>query len=95
VRAGARGTVRLAGIVPVPARITSVDPTGPSRSWEWVVGPARMVHRVTAIAGGCEVSIELDAPGPLGPALALSYGPATALLMRNLARVAARETSSR
>jgi hypothetical protein len=86
VRLGAVGAARLLGIVPVPARITAKEPR---RSWTWQVGPVRMTHRVTPRRGGCTVAIELSAPGPLEPAVALTYGPVIALALRRLARVAA------
>jgi hypothetical protein len=47
-----------------------------------------MDHRVEPRPDGCTIAIELDAPPPLEPLLRLSYGPAVALLIRNLARVA-------
>jgi hypothetical protein len=86
VRPGAFGAVRLLGVVPVPARITAKDP---GRSWDWQVGPARFRHRVTPRPGGSLVGVDISAPGPLEPLLRVSYGPLVALLVRNLARVAA------
>ena len=86
VRAGARGTARLLGVVPVPARILAVEP---GRSWTWRVGPMTLVHRVEPAPGGATVATDLLAPAPLEAALAVTYGPVIALLMRNLARVAA------
>lgn len=84
VRAGARGAARLLGIVPVPARVTDVDP---GRSWTWVVGGVRMVH---AVEPGTTVVVELHASPPVEAILARTYGPVVALLVRRLARVAAR-----
>jgi hypothetical protein len=89
VRAGARGFVRLAGVVPVPARILAVSP---GRAWEWRVGLVEMRHAVDPRPDGCEVRLELSAPGPLEVTLGASYGPLIALLLRNLARVAAGES---
>ena len=83
---GARGAVRLLGMLPVPARITDKRP---ARSWTWRVGPVDMVHRVTGRrGGGCEIAVELSAPGPLEPALRATYGPVIQLLVRRLAAAA-------
>ena len=88
VRPGARGAARLLGIVPVPAVVTHVDAP---RTWTWKVGPVEFGHEVRALRdGGCEVATALRAPRALEPVLAMTYGPVIALLMRNLARVAAR-----
>ncbi len=84
VRAGARGYVRLAGVLPVPVRILAVDP---GRAWEWQVGPVRMRHRVDA----GQVAIEITARGPIETAVALAYGPVITLMLHNLSRVAAGE----
>ena len=86
VRKGALGVVRLLGVLPVPARIVAKQP---GRSWTWRVGPALMQHRLRALPGGrCEVAVDLTAPGPLGPALAASYGPVIGVMVRRLARLA-------
>lgn len=88
VEAGARGAVRLLGVVPIPATIVAKEPES---SWTWRVGPATLVHRVEpAAGGGCTVAIDLQAPAPLEAVLGVTYGPVIALLLRNLARVAAR-----
>ena len=87
VRPGARGAVRLLGVVPVPARIVEVDP---ARSWTWRVGPATLKHRVYPHPeGGSVVAVDIMAAPPVEAALAVSYGPLVRLLVRNLARVAA------
>ena len=87
VREGARGFVRLAGVLPVPARIVSVDP---GREWTWeVAGVTRMSHRVEPASGGCTVAIDLAAPGPLEPALATAYGPVIRWALGRLAERAA------
>jgi Polyketide cyclase / dehydrase and lipid transport len=86
VRLGAHGSVRLLGALPVPARITAKQA---GRHWDWKVGPVTIRHRVDAGAHGTIVSIDLAAPGPLEAALRVTYGPVIALLLRNLARVAA------
>jgi hypothetical protein len=88
VRAGAHGAARLLGVVPVPAVVTRVDAP---RAWTWRVGPVELGHEVRALGdGGCEVATTLRAPHALEAVLAVTYGPVVALLMRNLARVAAR-----
>lgn len=91
VRAGARGAVRLLGVLPVPARITAVDP---GRSWSWRVGPVAMRHAVEPRpAGGCTIVLELSAPGALEAALAAGYGPLVVVLLGRLAaRAAASDT---
>ena len=88
VEVGARGAARLLGVVPVPATIVAKDP---GRSWTWRVGPLELDHRVEPLPGrGARVSTDLRAAPPLEAALRVTYGPVVALLMRNLARVAAR-----
>jgi uncharacterized protein YndB with AHSA1/START domain len=82
VEAGARGTVSLLGVVPVPARVTAKEP---GRSWTWRVGPMELEHRVTPHRSGSSVAIEMRAPLPVR----VAYGPLVALLVRNLSRVAA------
>jgi len=82
---GARGAARLLGAVPVPAMVTAKDP---GRSWTWAVGPVSLVHRVTPLGSGCEVAVEITAPGPLETVLGVTYGPVVALLVRRLAQVA-------
>jgi hypothetical protein len=47
-----------------------------------------MVHRVEPRSSGCEVAIDLIAPGPLDRALAATYGPVIAATLRRLAEVA-------
>jgi Polyketide cyclase / dehydrase and lipid transport len=86
VRRGARGAALLLGVVPVPARITRKSP---GRSWSWRVGGVVLNHRVEPRAGGCTIAIDLQAAPPLEALLRLSYGPVVALLVKNLARVAA------
>ena len=89
MRAGASGSIRLAGAVPVPATITSVDP---GRAWSWRVGRVELRHSVgPAAGGGTEIGLEIDAPRGLELALRVGYAPLTKLLLGNLARVAERE----
>jgi len=83
VEVGRTGLVRLLGVVPVPATIVAKDVA--RRSWTWRVGMAvEMEHVVTDDA----VAITLAAPAPLEAALAATYGPVIALLLRNLSRTA-------
>ena len=50
-----------------------------------------MVHRVEPRAGGgATVAIDLTAPGPLEPALALTYGPLIDVSLHRLAQEAER-----
>lgn len=90
VEVGRRGAVRLLGALPVPARVTAKRS---GRSWSWRVGPVELVHRVEPLAQGCLVAIDLMAPPPLEAILARTYGPVVGLMVRNLARVAARSES--
>jgi hypothetical protein len=89
VQTGARGAARLLGILPVPAEVTEKHP---GRRWSWRVGPVEIVHRVepAPVGSGSLVAVDMRAPAPLERALAVSYGPLVALLVHNLARVAAR-----
>ncbi len=81
-----RGAVRLLGVLPVPASIIAV---APGQSWTWRVGVVVMDHRVTPDgAGGCEVAIDLVAPGPADALIGAGYGPVVQVLLANLARVA-------
>ncbi len=82
VVAGRTGAARLLGVVPVPARITEVDP---GRSWAWQVAPQITIdHRVEAAGSGSEIVFEIDGPPPI-PTL---YGPVMSLVARRLARIA-------
>jgi hypothetical protein len=93
VRRGAHGAARLFGVVPVPARVVAKRA---GRAWVWRIGPVEIVHRVAPRPGGgpgSVVAVDMRAPGPLEALLALSYGPAVALLVRNLARVAERSAA--
>lgn len=83
MEAGARGTAALLGAIPVPAHVTAKEP---GRSWTWRVGPIEIEHRVEPRGSGSLVAMELRAPLPVRAA----SGPLVGLLVRNLARVAAR-----
>lgn len=87
VRPGARGAVRLLGVVPVPTVITEVVP---GERWGWRVGPVTMMHHVQPQpGGGSEIALDLGAPGPLEAVVAAAYGPVIELMLGRLARVAA------
>jgi hypothetical protein len=84
LRAGDIGAARLFGVVPVPVRITAVEP---GRSWTWRVGAiVDMEHRVRPHERGCTLAIDLSAPRPLEAGLAKAYGPVIALALERLAR---------
>ncbi len=90
VRLGAHGFARFFGALPVPATVVA---RRAGRSWTWRIGPVDLIHRVEAVpdgAAGCIVGVDVIAPRAIELLLALSYGPAVALLVRNLARVASR-----
>ncbi len=87
VRAGATGFVRLLGVVPLPVRVTAKTR---ERSWTWRVGGVEIRHRVEPLGAGCRVAVDLLAPAPMEALLRRSYGPLVGLLVRNLARVAAK-----
>lgn len=87
VEPGRRGVVRLAGGVPVPARIIAKKP---GRSWKWQVGPMTMTHSVEPRPDGYRVSVAIEAPLAIEALLRVSYGPLITLLLHNLTRVAAR-----
>ena len=92
VERGRLGAARLLGAVPIPARIVHKDD---GRSWTWRVGPALLVHAIEPDRdGGCRVSVTIEAPGPLEPLLAATYGPVVKMLVERLARVAAASSSS-
>jgi hypothetical protein len=82
VEPGRTGAARLLGVVPVPARITAKTP---GREWTWQVGLVRMRHRVEP----GRVAIDVEAPGPLERAVAVTYGPVIASTLRRLGERAA------
>jgi Polyketide cyclase / dehydrase and lipid transport len=85
VEPGRRGFVRLLGMLPIPVRVTAKRA---GRSWTWRVGLVTFEHTVRPSADGCVVGTSIDAPAPVERALAVTYGPLVALLLRNLTRVA-------
>ena len=86
VEAGRVGVVRLAGVVPVPARITAKQA---GRSWTRRVGAVTLHHEVRRRRGGSIVALEIEANGAVEAGLRATYGPLCALLIRRLARRAA------
>ena len=93
VRRGARGAVKLLGLVPVPASVTAV---ADGRSWTWTVGFTELDHRVDSDgAGGSIVGVDIRAAPVVEAVLRFTYGPVVAALVRNLARVAGREKPER
>ncbi len=80
VRPGARGVVRVAGLVPVPVRILAVHPP---RAWSWRVGLVTMTHRVQPDPAGCRVRWS-----PRPAALAAAYAPLARIALERLARAA-------
>src|SRR4051794_8198853 len=62
VEAGKVGAVKLMGVVPVPAKVTAVEP---GRSWTWRVGPVVLVHAVHPTPVGCRVSVTVEGPAPI------------------------------
>ncbi len=89
VEKGSFGVVRLLGVMPVPARIVAKEP---GHFWTWRVGPVLLVHSVSEEpGGGCEVAVEMLAPGALEGALGATYGPVIAGMVERLARVAAED----
>ena len=89
VEAGSRGTVRVAGAVPVRATIIAVEP---GHSWSWTVGPATLRHTVAPApsGGGTEIGLVIEVSRVLEPLVRVSYAPLARVLLGNLARIAAR-----
>jgi hypothetical protein len=58
--------------------------------WAWKVGPVELTHRVEPSADGSLVAVDIEAPGPLEPALGATYGPLVQVLVNRLARLAER-----
>ncbi|MDP9188872.1 MAG: SRPBCC family protein [Actinomycetota bacterium] len=85
IEPGRTGFVRVLGVVPVPAKVTQVTP---GVSWSWRLGLMTVHHLVKPLGEGSEVTIAMEAPGPLQPALAETYGRAFPVLLRRLAREA-------
>jgi len=88
VEPGASGRIRIAGLAPVWAEVTSKRP---GRSWTWRVGLVELTHTVEpASGGGSTIGLAMRAPAPMELAIRMSYAPVTKLLLKNLARKAGR-----
>lgn len=87
VEEGARGKVILLGGARLDAEILDVVPR---RSWTWRVGGLRVRHEVEPTPAGARLSMTPEGDGPLWGPAALIYRLPTALIERNVARVAGR-----
>jgi hypothetical protein len=87
VEAGAVGSVVLLGGVRLDAEILEVVP---GWSWTWQVGALRVRHGVEPTPGGTRLSMTPEGEGPIWSPAALLYRLPTALIERNVARVAKR-----
>ena len=86
VEPGASGHIRVAGVAPVWAEVTSKRP---GQSWTWRVGVVELTHTVESRdGGGSTIGLAMRAPAPMEIAIRLTYAPVTKLLLRNLARKA-------
>lgn len=88
VVAGAVGSVVLRGGLRVGAEILEVVP---GRSWAWRVKGLVIRHEVEPVPRGTRLSMTPEGDGPLWAPLALAYRLPTALIARNVARVARRD----
>jgi Polyketide cyclase / dehydrase and lipid transport len=88
VEEGAVGSVLLRGGLRVGAEIVEVVP---GRSWAWRVKGMVIRHEVEATPAGTRLSMTPEGDGPLWAPLALAYRLPTALIARNVARVARRD----
>jgi uncharacterized protein YndB with AHSA1/START domain len=87
VEARAVGKVILLGGVRLDAEILDVVP---GRSWTWRVGGMRVRHEVEPTAKGTRFTMAPEGDGPFWGPAALIYRLPTALIERNVARVAKR-----
>lgn len=87
VSEGAVGALRLFGVVPVPVRVSRVNP---GESWAWQFGVVTIDHLIEPLPDhhGSMVAVAIDAPGPLEPLVARAYGPVARALVERLARTA-------
>jgi uncharacterized protein YndB with AHSA1/START domain len=88
VEAGAVGSVLLRGGPRIGAEILEVVP---GRSWAWRVKGLVIRHTVEPTPGGTRLSMTPEGDGALWAPLALAYRLPTALIARNVARVASRD----
>jgi Polyketide cyclase / dehydrase and lipid transport len=87
VEAGAVGAVILRGGVRIGAEILEVVP---GRSWTWRVKGLEVRHEVEATPHGARLAMTSEGSGPFWSPVALGYRLPTALIARNVARVAKR-----
>jgi uncharacterized protein YndB with AHSA1/START domain len=87
VQEGAKGSVVIRGGVRIGAEILEVVP---GVSWTWRVRGLRIRHEVESTPGGCRLTMTPSGSGPLWTPLAFTYRVPTALIARNIARVASR-----
>jgi hypothetical protein len=87
VEAGAIGAVVLRGGLRIGAEILEVVP---GRSWTWQVKGLRIRHGVEATPQGARLTMTPEGSGPIWSPVAAAYRLPTALIARNVARVAAR-----
>jgi hypothetical protein len=87
VEAGAIGAVVLRGGVRIGAEILEVVP---GWSWTWRVKGLLVRHQVEATPHGARLTMTPEGSGALWTPVAFGYRLPTALITRNVARVAAR-----
>jgi Polyketide cyclase / dehydrase and lipid transport len=87
VEAGAVGSVVLRGGVRIGAEILEVVP---GRSWTWRVKGLHIRHEVEPTAAGSRLTMTPEGSGPFWAPAALAYRLPTALISRNVARLASR-----
>jgi hypothetical protein len=87
VEAGAVGKVVLLGGARLDAEILDV---APGRSWTWKVGGLRVRHEVEPTSSGSRFAMVPEGDGAFWGPAALLYRLPTALIERNVARVATR-----
>jgi hypothetical protein len=85
VEPGASGRIRVAGVAPVWAEVTSKRP---GESWTWRVGLVELTHTVQPKGSGSTIGLAMRAPAPMELAIRATYAPITKLLLKNLARKA-------
>jgi hypothetical protein len=86
VQQGAAGSVLLRGGLRIGAEILEVVP---GHSWTWQVKGLRIRHEVEPLASGSRLKMISEGSGPFWAPAALAYRLPTALIARNIARVAA------
>jgi uncharacterized protein YndB with AHSA1/START domain len=88
VEEGAVGSIVMRSGLRIAAEILEVVP---GRSWAWRVKGLVIRHEVAATPRGTRLSITPEGDGPLWAPLALAYRLPTALIARNVARIAGRD----